>query len=74
MTDRVIRIREPLYEICDRLGLEPHNVKEMTILPDRVSVLHYKTNQDGYKYVVLDSGGKTTNQVAIEELSFRVLT
>lgn len=64
-------LREPVAEICARLGLEPSYVSELDISPSDIRVVLYRGKDgrcQGVKYV--DELG----EVATETLRFRVLT
>lgn len=41
----------PVSLICDRLGLDPNSVREMTLTPTTLRVESYLVNEDGLKYV-----------------------
>lgn len=68
MTDR-IDIADPLAEICERLGLEPRFVGTLTIAAGEATALVYRRNENGAKYIDLD-----TNLPATDCRAFKVLT
>lgn len=63
----VIDISEPLREISDRLGLEYNCLKRLVITPLEAVATVYRKNEDGAKYINLDTGW-----TAIEERVFKV--
>lgn len=46
-----IDIIEPLFEICERLGLEPNLVAKLVITPRNATATIYRTRKDGSKYL-----------------------
>lgn len=65
----MIDIHDPIYELANRLGLEPNDVREITFRPRSVTATVYPLNDQGSKYVNPD-----TNDPATETLEFEVTT
>ena len=61
MIDRV-KIRDPLQMLCDRLGLEYKNVRELRIRPREVVATVYLI-RDGRKYLADDGEPATVERV-----------
>lgn len=52
MSDGPIDIHDPIYELCERLGLQPENVAKITFKPRSVEATVYLLNENGAKYLV----------------------
>jgi hypothetical protein len=50
VTDR-IDIHDPIWELCDRLGLEPESVAQIIFKPDRVIAKVFLRNEHGSIYL-----------------------
>ncbi len=74
MTDR-IDIHDPIYEIANRLGLEPNNVREIVFKPRSVVATVYLLNGDGKKHIInIDPNDPDSGEPATETLEFEVTT
>ena len=63
MSER-IDLAEPVFAICERLGLHPNNVARLDIYPFRTVATVYK-ERDGKKYTD-ESGDPVTEIVELE--------
>lgn len=62
-----IPIYDVLVPLCERLGLEPKNVRALTLTADGVAVATvYRLNGDGHKYVDADANGPATEAVTFQ--------
>lgn len=64
-----IDIHDPIYELSNRLGLEPNNVREIIFRPRSATAVVYLNNENGHKYV-----DPQTGEPATETLEFEVTT
>jgi hypothetical protein len=64
-----INLHAPIYELCDRLGIDPNNVGRVNFFPDRCEVMMFRLLDNGAKYVDLDR-----NVPAVEWREFKVRT
>ena len=68
-TDERIDLHDPIFNICDRLGLKPNFVRRIDFYPSEVIAEVYLPNENGAKHIDPETGG-----VAFETKRFEVST
>ena len=61
-----INMREPIWEICRRVGVDPEQVAELNLTPAVLTVTVFKRN-DNHRFYVEDDG-----EIAKEVLTFEI--
>lgn len=69
MPEDAINLHDPVFDICDRLGVKATSVLHIDLRPDTATLTIAKENERGHKYV-----DEKTGDIATEKRSFTVRT
>jgi hypothetical protein len=64
-----INLHDPIYKLCELLGIDPNNVGRVNFFPDRCEVMQFRLNENGEKFVDLER-----DLPAVEWSDFKVRT